>query len=404
MTINVIVAVDVEFEAQLVSILNDLDGVAVQARPADETELLAAVVAGTGDVVILGEYFTGADRELVRRVRGNSGKVLGFGEAESAVTAWDVDEHVSPWASPNELSAALRRVSASVKAPPKPDFAPVPSNKAHGKIIAVWGTGSAPGRSTVAANLAHVLSLQDSTVLVDADTVNSVQAALLGVLSDTPQLVTLCRNVEGLSANTVEKTVTVIESRFHVVTGLSRAMRWPEVKPAHLAEVLQTLRSHYTWIVVDVADRIDPDDDFADPFYDRHSATRVVLNSADHTAVVGTGDPMGLKRLVELLDTDRIRNLPDFTTVINRVRASAVGQAPEKTISATLAKFTHVNDPVFIPESLKDVDRAVLAGRTVTELAPRAPFSLAITELSERFAPRRAEPSRARRRKRKMTV
>ena len=109
MTINVIVAVDVEFEAQLVSVLNDLDGVSVQARPADETELLAAVVAGTGDVVILGEYFTGADRELVRRVRGNSGKVLGFGEAESAVTAWEVDEHVSPWHRPMNL---LRRSAA----------------------------------------------------------------------------------------------------------------------------------------------------------------------------------------------------------------------------------------------------------------------------------------------------
>lgn len=404
MTIHVIVAVDVEFEAQLVSVLNDLDGVSVHARPADETELLAAVVAGTGDVVILGEYFTGADRELVRRIRGNSGKVLGFGEADSAVTAWDVDEHVSPWASPNELAAALRRVSASVIAPPKPDFAPAPSPTAQGKVIAVWGTGSAPGRSTVAANLAHALAQHDSTVLVDADTVNSVQAALLGILSDTPQLVTLCRNVENLTANTIEESVTVLDPDFHVVTGLSRAVRWPEVKPAHLAEVLQTLRAHYTWVVVDISDRIDPDDDFADPYYDRHSATRVVLDGADHTVVVGTGDPMGLKRLVELLDSDRIRNLPDFTTVINRVRASAVGQSPEKTLSATLSKFTHVNDPVFIPESVKDVDRAVLAGRTATELAPRAPFSLAITELSERFAPRRAEPSRTRRRKRKMAV
>lgn len=404
MTIHVIVAVDVEFEAQLVSVLNDLDGVSVHARPADETELLAAVVAGTGDVVILGEYFTGADRELVRRIRGNSGKVLGFGEADSAVTAWDIDEHVSPWASPSELAAALRRVSVSVVAPPKPDFAPAPSPTAQGKVIAVWGTGSAPGRSTVAANLAHALAQHDSTVLVDADTVNSVQAALLGILSDTPQLVTLCRNVENLTANTIEESVTVLDPDFHVVTGLSRAVRWPEVKPAHLAEVLQTLRAHYTWVVVDISDRIDPDDDFADPYYDRHSATRVVLDGADHTVVVGTGDPMGLKRLVELLDTDRVRNLPDFTTVINRVRASAVGQSPEKTLSATLSKFTHVNDPVFIPESVKDVDRAVLAGRTATELTPRAPFSLAITELSERFAPRRAEPSRTRRRKRKMAV
>lgn len=404
MTIRVIVAVDVEFESQLVSVLNDLDGVSVHARPADETELLAAVVAGIGEVVILGEYFTGADRELVRRIRGNAGKVLGFGETESAVTAWDVDEHVSPWASPSELAAALRRVSASVKAPPKPEFDPTPAHSNSGKIIAVWGTGSAPGRSTVAAHLAHTLAQQDATVLVDADTVNSVQAALLGILSDAPQLVTLCRNVENLTASVIEESVTVLAPKFHVVTGLSRAVRWPEVKPAHLAEVLQTLRSHYNWIVVDISDRIDPDDDFADPYYDRHSATRVTLDAADDTVVVGTGDPMGLKRLVELLDADRIRNLPDFTTVINRVRASAVGQSPEKTLATTLSKFTHVKDPIFIPESVKDLDRAVLAGRTLTELTPRAPFSQAITELSERFAPRRAEHSRARKRKRKMAI
>lgn len=405
MNINVIVAVDVEFEAQLVAVLSELDGVTVQARPADDAELLAAVVAGIGDVVILGEYFAGADRELVRRIRGNAGKILGFGTPESAVTKWDVDDHVSPWAAPGELAAALRRASSSIVAPPKPQHEPAPQANTAGQIIAVWGTGSAPGRSTIASNLAHVLSRDSATVLVDADTVNSVQAALLGILSDTPQLASLCRNVERLSADVLHESVTVVDPQFHVITGLSRAVRWPEIKPAHLTEVLRALRSYYTSIVVDISDRIDPDDDFADPFYDRHSATRVVLNEADHTLVVGSGDPMGLKRLVELLDSERLRDI-SVTTVINRVRATAVGHDPEKTIASTLAKFSRVEDPVFVPDAIKEVDRAVLAGRAVTELTPQARFSRAIHHLAERFqtAPRRAEEPRKRRRRRKMAV
>lgn len=409
MTIRVIVAVDVEFEAQLVGTLTEMEDVTVQSRPADDTELLAAVVAGVGDVVILGQYFTGADRECTRRILGNGGRVLGFGEAGSAIADWGVHDLISPWASEGELAAALRRVVAADLTPPKPQHAPATPHAHEGTVIAVWGTGSAPGRSTIASSLAYTISRSTSCLLIDADTVNSTQAALLGLLHDTPQIVALCRASDHLSRDVIESAVSVINPHFHVVTGLSRATRWPEIQPAHLTEVLNTLRRHYPVIVVDLADRIDPDDDFADPHYDRHSATRVTLDCADHVISVTTADPMGLKRLVSLLETDRAHTMANKTTVVvNRVRASAVGQRPEDTITATLERFAHVGDPVFVPEAQRDVDRAVLAGRTVTEVVPRSSFSVAIDALLDRLpvqtAPRRRDASRKQKRKRKMSV
>lgn len=402
MTLQVIVAVDVEFEHTLVATLGDLEDVEVKARPADDSELLAAVVAGVGDIVVLGEYFTGADSELVRRIHGNGAKVLGFGAEESAVATWDVDDCVSPWVTPADLLAALRRTSQSMPVPPKPETAPTVPRPNPGTVVAVWGTGSAPGRSTLANSVAYVVAQDARCVLLDADTVNSAQAALLGILSDTPQIAALCRASDRLSRDIVSESVTQLSETFHVVTGLSRANRWPEIKPAYLERVLDTLRLLYPVTVVDLADRIDPDDDYADPHYDRHSATRVTLEHADHILVVGTGDPMGLKKLVDLLDHERLKSFSEHVTVvINRVRESAVGSNPERKIAETLTKFTYVTDPVFVPEATKDVDRAVLAGRAVTEHAPRSEFTRAVHRVYQRLptATRHTEADRKRTRR-----
>ncbi|GAA4285146.1 P-loop NTPase [Brevibacterium daeguense] len=383
--IEVVAAVDVEFESAIVAKLAATPDIEVVRRPADDVELLATAAAGIGSVIVLGRYFTGVDSEVVRRLQGLGARVLGLAADPEVLSSWGIAACVSPWAGSEELAAAVRDCAASTVAAPPPEASPEPNAEAHrGPIIAVWGTGGAPGRSTIAGALAHILGDDGRSVLVDADTVGASQAAMLGLLDDTPQLAALCRAAaSGAVGGVLSRHVSLVDERLSVVTGLSRAERWPEIKPAVLAEVLTALSAEYRRVVVDVSDRIDPDDDYADPHYDRHAATRAVLDCADHVVVAAAADPLGLQRLVRLLETPRgLAVRDDCTVVVNKVRATAVGQGAEERIRSTLLRFAGLEQVVLLPDERAVTDAALLAGRTVPESAPRSALALALGELA----------------------
>ena len=89
--IEVVVAVDVEFEARVVSALGAIPDIEVVRRPADEVELLAAGAAGVGDVVVLGQHFLGADAEVVRRLHAHAVRVLGLADDTRRLVGTTVD-------------------------------------------------------------------------------------------------------------------------------------------------------------------------------------------------------------------------------------------------------------------------------------------------------------------------
>lgn len=386
--ISVIVAVDVEHEPTVSARLSESGDITIVRRPADEVELLAAANAGMGAVVILGRHFRGLDAEVVRRLHGTGARLLGLGDDEEQFRAWGVSAQVSPWDPPEVFLAAVRDCAQSLAVPPRPAAPPrIEQPREPGPVVAVWGTGSAPGRSTIAAGLAHVLSGRcASVVLIDADTVTAAQAAMFGVLDDAPQLAALCRRAASgmLTPELLSHHLTTVSPRLHLVTGLSRASRWPEVRPALLSAILDAAAAFADVVIVDIADRIDPDDEFADPHYDRHAATRAVLDRADHTLLVAQADPLGIQRLVRLLETERGEALRTTATIVmNRARASAVGAEPQAAIDATLARFLGLEGCRYVPDDCAAVDAAVLAGQAVTEHAPRSAAATAISALAE---------------------
>lgn len=404
--IDVVVAVDVEYESSVVAAVSSLSDAQVVRRPADEVELLALVAGGTGHVVVLSRWFPGIDADLVARMHEAGARIVGLGDDAALFERWGIVHTLEPGAAPQEVGAALRDCADAVQAPPKPsappraDGPPAPG----GSVTAVWGTGSSPGRSTVALVTAHLLArTAGRTTLVDADTVSSSLTPALGLLDDAPQLAALCRLVVSGAAHdgpAVAERLVEVEPGFEVVTGLSRADRWPEIRAGVLTDVLDRLSARAAHVVVDVSDRIDPDDPFADPHYDRHQATRAVLDRADHVVVVAAADPIGLQRLVRLLESDRAERHADrLTVVVNRVRSSAVGPDPESRIRAVLSRFAGVDDVVLVPDDRAAVDAAVLAGRSPLEVSRRSPLVAALDAgLLPRLPGHTARRSRARRR------
>ncbi|MCQ9368499.1 hypothetical protein NQ038_01950 [Brevibacterium sp. 50QC2O2] len=377
--IGLIVALDAEFEAGVVARLGEVPDLTVIARPADEAELLALAAAGEGQVVLLGRYFPGLDADVVRGLKHTGVHILAMGQ-EADFRGWDLpvaglDLPVA------DLAARIRSSAASVVAPPRPAQKPAEARRT-GTIIAVWGTAGAPGRSTVAAALAQRLSLVGETVLCDADTVAASQAVLFGVLDEAPQIAALCRLMRSgrPAPEAVSAQLSSVAPGLRLITGMSRADRWQEVGPGVLGEVLEELRAHAAVTVVDVSDRLDGEE--FDPHSDRHGATRAVLAAADHVLVLGNADPLGLLRLVNLVTSDDFAQLTDRATiVVNKVRESAVGPDPQSVVSATLSRFVGVRQYCFLPAAGEDLDRALLAGRSIGEAAPHSAFVEAIDAL-----------------------
>ena len=385
--IDVIVAVDVEYEGAVVAAVSALRDARVVRRPADETELLALVAGGTGHVVVLSRWFPGIDADVVARMRDAGARIVGFGDDEALFARWGIGRTLPPGSDAARTGTVLRDCADAIQAPPRPADPPRTASdpQCTGEITAVWGTGSSPGRTTVALVLAHLAARAGGrTTLVDADTVSSSLTPALGLLDEAPQLAALCRLVVAGAAHDPELVadrLVEIEPGIEVVTGLARADRWPEIRAGVLTEVLDRLAARADRIIVDVSDRIDPDDPYADPHYDRHQATRAVLDRADRVVLVATADPVGLQRLVRRLESDRVQRHRDrLVVVVNRVRASAVGPDPEARIRSVLSRFAGVEDLVLLPDDPAAIDAAVLVGRSPVEVARRSPFVRAVEE------------------------
>ena len=389
---QVLLAVDFEFDLILFELLSDIDDVTIVARPADEVELLANCRTGSADIVIVGRYFPGLDAEVVAAITAAGAKVLGFGDDDEAMSALGIAASVRTDADASTLATALEDIRDATLVPPRPATPPSPMG-GQGRIITVWGTGSSPGRTLTAVNLADQACRQGHrSVLVDADTVSGMVAATLGLTEESSHLASLCRSAAERSVHLDPDSVphATVRDGFHVITGLTRPERWPEIRASVLESVLQRLAKVYDLVIVDVSDRIDPDDDLADPFYDRHCATRAALEAADHVLVLAAGEPIGLQRLVKLLGTPRAEALRErMRLVITKVRSGAVGHPAEVRIREVLDRFVRIAPEFVLSDDRSTADAAMLAGRTLHEQNPRSPLGQDIADMVEALVPSR---------------
>src|SRR5699024_4760570 len=236
------------------------------------------------------------------------------------------------------------------------------------------------------------------SVLVDADTVSGMVAATLGLTEESSHLASLCRSAAERSAHLAPDTVphAAVRDDFHVITGLTRPERWPEIRASVLESVLQRLAKIYDLVIVDVSDRIDPDDELADPFYDRHCATRAALEAADLVLVLAAGEPIGLQRLVKLLGTPRAETLRErMRLVITKVRSGAVGHPAEERIRQVLGGFVRLAPASRRSDGRAAADAAMRAGKALHEQNPRSSRAQDIAEMVEALAPSRKRSRRA---------
>jgi Flp pilus assembly CpaE family ATPase len=428
MSVPVLTAVsDAVWEAQLVAALERGDhGVNVVRRCVDLADLLATAATGQARAVLLSADLRRLDRDALTRLAVAGVAVVGLvppgdEEAERRLRQLGVTAVLPSDASPDAISAAVLETVkrgpaatpgelASVAEPRSalPDLptafpVAVPDvGVGTGRVIAVWGPTGAPGRTTVALGIAsEIAALRRSTLLIDGDVYGGVAAQLLGVLDEAPGLAAAARlaNNGQLHLAALAQLARSVTPTLRLLSGISRADRWPELRPAALESVLGLARSLASVSVIDCAFCLEQDEELA---FDtaaprRNGATLTFLETADTVVVVGTADPVGLQRLVRGLGELK-EAVPGLSpvVVVNRFRSSAVPGDADREVRAALQRYAGVDAVVTIPLDVSGVDSAVAAGRTLHEAASSSPARLALADLAARLIGAPTQPRRRR--------
>ena len=290
--------------------------------------------------------------------------------------------------------------AADTPEPVLPVAASPAGDERGGRIVLVWGPHGAPGRSTVAVSVAHGLAACGGAILVDADVEAPSLVQLLGMPEDSSALAGAARLATHgrLDAESFRRILAPVGDGLFLLGGLGRSGRWRELPPASMTEVWAQCRRAAAWTVVDVAGG--PADDDVDDFTlepGRGAVTADLVSHADVILVVGGADPVGVRRLLQLLDEMGASMNPAgrVEVVINRVRASAAGPSPQQALREALARFGGLEDIVLLPDDAATADACLLQGCTVLEQAPASALGKALSALVDRIDPQVAAVRRA---------
>ena len=353
-------------------------GVVVLKRCVDVDDLLASVTSGQADVAVLSLDAPGLDPTSIAHLRRYAVRPVAVTTARA--DDLDVREHAQRLGIaavvgagglatlPDVVTTVEDAADTRVRETPGDVVPPPVAGPDAGRLVVVWGPAGAPGRTTIATNLASEVARRESgVVLVDLDPYGGAVAQQLGVLDEVSGLLSAARLAgSGQLDERFPSVCRAVGEHLAVVTGLPRPDRWREVRVAHVDQLLEQARGLGD-VVVDSGFSLE--DDSGSDFGGRpgrNALTLAALEQADEVVVVGAADPVGLTRLARgLVDLrERTGGVP-VRVVVNRMRGS-IGWS-EKDIAGMVEGFSRVAGLHFLPEDRTSTDRALVAGRPLAD-------------------------------------
>lgn len=363
---------------QALARMRDSDAVVLEVRRDTLTTALVAICDRAG-TRILPLCATDADRRLA----------AAFGLEEPQ------HHEIEPWRLSVVLAAAPTRAAG------------VRPARALPRVITVWGPPGAPGRTTVAIELAVELARGDRHVgLVDADTHAPSIAIALGLADEGPGFAAACRQAEfgGLDPRELTRVSSPLgRTGVDVLTGINRPSRWPELTESRVENALAVCRQWADFVVVDVAASVERDEEIVSDLEGprRNAATIAALRSADLVVAVAGADPVGISRFLRA--HSELRATVGATPIVvlaNRLRAGTLGLDPRGQIRRALDRFGGIGDVWFLPPDGRSADSAILSAQPISEVAPRSPIVLAMRRfVGEAVVPVAAAPPSRRQRR-----
>jgi Flp pilus assembly CpaE family ATPase len=415
MSVPVLLAVTgAPWEAEVVRRAEQAPGIRVVRRCVDIADVLGAAASGQARAVLLAEDLPRLTADSVaalhaRRIAvvalvdpADSGEPSGgedrlsrmgierilpadVGAEDLGRAITDAVESGPPATTSHFAGGSVPFSSATVADPDPGALGQLPGT---GRLVAVWGPTGAPGRSTVAVGLATELAVRGvSTLLADADVYGGTVAQLLGMLDETSGLAAAARSAGSgsLDVAVLARQARQLDTHLLVLTGLSRADRWTELRPTAVESVWSTARMLAPCTVVDAGFCIESDEEIS---FDtlaprRNGATLATLEEADEVVVVGSADPVGLTRLIRALHELRAA-VPSATprVVVNRVRSGPLGNSPADAVAEALGRYAGVQAAALLPFDQAVCDAALSHGRSLADAARSSKLRKAMQQLA----------------------
>lgn len=400
-------APDLPHEPELVSRLTRSGApIAIARRCVDAVDLLGAAASGSARVAFVSAGLPRLARDAVSRLAAAQVRIIGIAVDGDEVGArklrsLDIPLVTLPIDDLDLAVAALARAAEE----PRPSTweysdigaasAATTDPLAPGRLITVWGPTGAPGRTSVAIALADESARAGvPALLVDADTHGGSVAAHLGLLDDVSGIVVACRQADAgtLDASTLASAARTIDGRLRVLTGITSARRWAELRPAALSRLWEACRATPGVTIVDAGFGLEYDEELLHDTRSprRHAATLTALAAADAVVAVGSADPVGIDRLlIGLEDLQRIVPDTPVHVVVTRVRRSVLGGDPEGQVREALRRHAGITDVTCVPDDRASYDACLREGRTLAEVAPRSQARGVLREFARRSIPGR---------------
>lgn len=381
-----------EWELPLIPLLERArSGLHLVRRCVDVADLLAVARAGLVTVAVVSASLPRLEREHVSQLRSGGVAVLLVepGQHAGASLGLGVSDVVAADAQPEDILARARSLAErrSEATHAGEGSSPADAGKeAAGRLVAVWGPHGAPGRTTLAVNLATESARAGvSTMLVDADSAGGAVSTLLGVLDEAPGLASACRSAARgrLDPAVLAAHALALEPGLRVLTGATRPDRWRELRPTALDDVWHSARCLADVVLVDLAAGLPPPGAGPGGACGPQDVSAAVLEVADAVVVVGQPDPVSMVRLVHALD--QLAELrPSLTpvVVVNRVRDSVVGRNPAGQVRETLMRLASVADVHVLPDDARASDAALRRCSSLSTATPSSPLAAAVAGLA----------------------
>ena len=365
----VTVAGNVDRETRIAEDLSRMGSAELVLRCLDRGELSAAVRGARIDVVV----FVGAPAWL------DSSVVV---EARSAARL------VGIAADPLEAEA-LRRLGVELADPAiriadmlsVVDDVPVspPVERDVGRLVAVWGPKGAPGRSTVAVELAAEMSAAEPrTALIDADTYGGDIAQMLAVVEEIPTIVWAAQAAAEGSLDDSALTSTLRRAGAGgpvLLPGINRSELWTDMTSYGWSRLLDTFTAIFAFTVVDVGFGIEFDERFQ---HERDRLARQTISAANAVVAVCRADPVGIKTFLWSMEKlKELRGLEDVYIVANKV---GPGEADE--VGYVMKKHLGKRPLVCLPARHGEARAAIDRGVAIREIKPSGEIASGIRDLA----------------------
>jgi len=349
---------DNAWQLELISNLNEQSNVIIKRRCVDAIDLISSIQTSNSITVVISADFSLLNLETIKHINQNNVKVIGVYLTEEL----DQYEKLKNLGLKFTQGINFRDVESSAmqlmnlietKEETKSLELTIPG------LISIWGNHGAPGRTTVAINIAYCLAKANQpTLIVDLDTVAPSISSSLSIVSEIPGISSTIHDAMygKLSKSNFDKNIFEVSKNLHVLTGISNSKRWMELRTAGLIEVLKFASQFYANIVCDLSSVL-PDqlekDNYDQGIFKRFEHIPKILELSSKIIYVMQANPLSLIRCNDNLEILREINPLEPFIVLNRVNQVYLGKRYESVINDILLRWTTYEKIIKIEEDIE---------------------------------------------------